>query len=114
MVCEKNKATVVSRRLHLVAKPFDQRPRKFAGWADSRNVANNGDVLDDRKTKRIVASVETYNPPELVLQTEKARLLAVATTFIGAGDSQSGEKQFEVCVSIGVHLVVAIHGKAAN
>ena len=87
MVREKDNATIVSRRSHLLTKPFDQRPRKLAGRSDSRNVAKNGDVFEDRKTKRIVASIETYDLPELVLQTKKARLLAVPATFIGDGDS---------------------------
>src|SRR5260370_21439425 len=114
VVREKDDATIVSGRLHLLTKPFEYSPWKPAGRTDSGNAANEGNVFEDRKTKRIVPCVESDDPPELVLQTEKARLLAVTAAFFGAGDSQSGQKEIEVCISIGIHLVVAIHCKAAH
>src|SRR6516164_4287271 len=102
MVTKKDDAPIVFGRFQQVTKPIDQRRREPAGWADTWQAANQGNVLKDRKAKRIVARIETYDPPEIVLQAEEARLLAVAATFSGARDSQIGEKEFEVSVSIGI------------
>src|SRR5260370_7223808 len=108
VVREKDDATIVSGRLHLLTKPFEYSPWKPAGRTDSGNAANEGNVFEDRKTKRIVPCVESDDPPELVLQTEKARLLAVTAAFFGPGDSQSGQKEFELAIPTPLHMRLAI------
>src|SRR5260370_1054359 len=46
---EKDDATIVSGRFHLLTKPFEYSPWKPAGRTDSVNAANEGNVFEDRR-----------------------------------------------------------------
>src|SRR5713101_7328886 len=112
MVRDDNEATLVLSGFDDARNPVNQFISQFAITSDTRNVVNYGDVRQDWYAYRIVAGVDRNDAPILVLETEKASLLAQHCSCWVA-QPKLREQHVEIATTVGIHFVITVQSKTS-